>query len=177
VKPIVFASHCATAGSMTGRSSPSPPSSPFAWRSPRSTTRSAASRRRSSPSPCPRRYATPSPTAALQLKLPDEACRQLTAFTGREDGEPLAASRIPPPSPGTSRRPSLRRYTNSAPHQELLEVGDWPRRSDIRAVRRLLFAFVLVRCVTNTVMCLSRVERAGVGTPGTTRSGGTPSTR
>ena len=50
----------ATAGSTTGRSSPSPPSWPSAWRSPRSTTPWARSRTPSSPGPCPRKYARPS---------------------------------------------------------------------------------------------------------------------
>ena len=50
-------------GSMTGRSSPSPPSWPFASRFPRSTTRSALSPTRNSPSLCLGRCARPSPTA------------------------------------------------------------------------------------------------------------------
>ena len=68
-------------GSMTGRSSPSPRSWPFAWRFLRSTTRSALSPTRNSPSLCPGRCARPSPTAGLQLKrrLSELACCQPAA--------------------------------------------------------------------------------------------------
>ena len=68
-------------GLMTGRSSPSPPSWPFAWRFLRSTTRSALSPTRNSPSLRPGRYVRLSPMAGLQLKrrMSDLACGQPAA--------------------------------------------------------------------------------------------------